>query len=237
MVTPPLTTPRRSRHAGFTLIELLVAISIIALLIAILLPALGQARQAAWNVMCLNNLRQIGLAREMYGNDHRGYFPPRRWRDIMGSNHLLSYLSLHEVSNGIDTVLTCRTIQQSAHATSYFFNATYSINSWAHHENGVVSNIEQVHRPFGMLNFLDGALGSSPELPMNWFIQGVDQYSAQPLPPNDPMIPGRLLYPHNERNNLVYLDGHARGVTSDELHVPSLILDPPIWTDGLRNRY
>jgi prepilin-type N-terminal cleavage/methylation domain-containing protein len=67
----------RPRQA-FTLIELLVVISIISLLIAILLPALGKARIAAYNVKCLANLKQIGIAFVAYGSDFGdSYIPPR----------------------------------------------------------------------------------------------------------------------------------------------------------------
>ena len=58
------------RHNGFTLIELLVVISIIAMLISILLPALTQAREAARAVGCLSMQRQAGLAAQMFSNDH-----------------------------------------------------------------------------------------------------------------------------------------------------------------------
>jgi prepilin-type N-terminal cleavage/methylation domain-containing protein len=65
----------RRHETGFTLIELLVVVAIIALLIAILLPSLGRAREKAKLSVCLSNLRQIGLAAFMYQGENTGYFP------------------------------------------------------------------------------------------------------------------------------------------------------------------
>jgi len=64
--------PSRDLHPGngFTLIELLVVISIIALLVGILLPALGAARATARGAVCLSNMRQVGTMYFMYANDH-----------------------------------------------------------------------------------------------------------------------------------------------------------------------
>ena len=64
--------------AAFTLIELLVVISIIALLIGILLPVLGSAREAGRNTACLSNLRGLGQALVTYATDHRDQFPSNR---------------------------------------------------------------------------------------------------------------------------------------------------------------
>jgi prepilin-type N-terminal cleavage/methylation domain-containing protein len=80
---------------GFTLIELLVVIAIIALLAAMLLPVLSRAKESGRRISCLNNLKQLSLAAQMFVNDNNGNYPPRssltppldRWPDKFYDNY------------------------------------------------------------------------------------------------------------------------------------------------------
>ncbi|HEX7010793.1 MAG TPA: prepilin-type N-terminal cleavage/methylation domain-containing protein, partial [Phycisphaeraceae bacterium] len=69
---------RRGVARAFTLIELLVVISIIALLISILMPALAGAREAANAISCMSNQRQVGLTSQYYSHDFDGWIVPIR---------------------------------------------------------------------------------------------------------------------------------------------------------------
>ena len=89
----PIRVSNRNRARGFSLVELLVVIGIIALLIGLLLPALGKAREQSRRTACLANLRTLGQALYRYANAHKDRLPngnPRgTWVDFNGSNQVM----------------------------------------------------------------------------------------------------------------------------------------------------
>jgi prepilin-type N-terminal cleavage/methylation domain-containing protein/prepilin-type processing-associated H-X9-DG protein len=94
-------TSRRAR--GFTLIELLVVIAIIGVLIALLLPAVQSAREAARRAQCINNLKQLGIGMHNH-HDSQGTFPPGSWNSPQRTwtFHILPYLEQQAMSNALN---------------------------------------------------------------------------------------------------------------------------------------
>jgi prepilin-type N-terminal cleavage/methylation domain-containing protein len=134
--------PSLRRH-GFTLIELLVVIAIIAILAALLLPALARAKAQANHIKCINNLRQVGLASRLYSNDHSDRYP---WQVLPGEGGSMdaanqdAYWHYRALSNELITpkILLCASDSGRSAATTFDAmldaNLSYSVGYDAREE-------------------------------------------------------------------------------------------------------
>ena len=119
-----------SARGAFTLIELLVVISIIAILAAMLLPALSRAKETARKISCVNKIRQLGLSMQMYVSDSQGYFPPRNYTNNWPNVLQGSYQNLEILKCPTDGPNPATFTNGTSFAPADIAPRSYIVNGW-----------------------------------------------------------------------------------------------------------
>jgi len=165
----PITEGSTSRR-GFTLVELLVVIAIIGILIALLLPAVQAAREAARRLECANGMKQLGLALHNYASAHNSMFPAGSPQKMRGSNYgkpgmfvyLLPYLEQQEVFDSVD--LNAFTFRDKDEPHRYTLIRNYMCPSWPH--DRIIYDVSSAPaHTLGALRTYMGVGGRLPLLP------------------------------------------------------------------------
>jgi prepilin-type processing-associated H-X9-DG protein len=213
---------RRLKLPAFTLVEILVVIGIIGILIAILLPALSKARGAAKTLQCLSNLRQLGLATEMYAGEHRGYLPyptTTLGEQLLWFNVLDPYLQAVAQDNrtGVAAGRTYKRFKQcevyesfdggkesGAQDDTKEFSRSYKMNSMLRHNNPYAqAKVSEVKQSSEFVYIGDGvSLDLTGPIPDQW---ENGQFSMEV---NDVTEANPALR-HNGGANILFVDGHA----------------------------
>ncbi len=214
----------QSRHRAFTLIELLVTVAITGVLIGVMLPVLGHAKEGARSAVCMSNLRQLAVAAEIHAVDRRGYYPlaydygnpadgAKEWdffKDKFINPTKVTPGFLWQGSTSV-AVHQCPSYHGSANSsgdpyTGYNYNVSYIGGYREIGQTAIVSSArsDQVGDPAGTAIFGDGQYSA-----------GANKFMRSPFPNvGEPQIATRNAGTQGYRHlggatSVAYCDGHV----------------------------
>jgi prepilin-type N-terminal cleavage/methylation domain-containing protein/prepilin-type processing-associated H-X9-DG protein len=225
----------KSRRQGFTLIELLVVIAIIAILAAMLLPALARAKTKAQSIACLNKLRQWGLAQTMYYQDNNDYIPQEtattggsslnNWNDAFNAVNAAVWY------NALPPLISQKAAADYFHNRADFYNDkslfhcptakfpanpdkqlniyfSYAMNSKLEQGSDLTIKVGTIRQPSATVFFLENLLPDDPKVDSHQKNTDLGQPSSDG---------GRFAARHAGVGNIAFVDGHAAGFKGNKV--------------------
>ena len=201
------------RQRGFTLIELLVVIAIILILAAILFPVFAKVRAKALQTTCLNNLRQLGVACEMYQSAWGDVLVPygapfaygSHWPNLIDP-YLMQIDKTSTHTDKIGKIYRCPAAKEEEEI-AFAYKRSYGMNLWC----GGWQSLPATVVPVSKAKYPSQTIRIAET---EWKAQGGSYFAAQPIVyiPNDPTC-HKFATRHNDQGSILWIDGHVSSMT------------------------